>query len=263
MGMIGRFRELVALLSSLLWASAAAPRNQSRLWKTRESAVKALRRDLAFEAGCLAEAFDVLDELIDIYQAHIGSSDYITVCGAATVKGRNLALGSYSLCLDGLAQEGGALLRPLVECVEKLEYLREDPRRAADATLAKMPTAGTIAEQIGSPYRCLRTYLNDHAAHFRFGYESVRHLIDWSAPTWVKQQPFMLGVLKVNLRAVLVFMSQLATQSAECLSTAKIEIGPLSERIERLRDVALDSANRSNDPSADGEKRASPCSPPK
>jgi hypothetical protein len=43
------------------------------------------------------------------------------------VKAKNLALGSYSLVLDGLGQEAGALMRPMIEYAELLAYFRLHP----------------------------------------------------------------------------------------------------------------------------------------
>jgi len=215
------------------------PQSHPELWRTREASVRALAGRLKIQSDYLEEAFTLVDELLDVYQQNIGRSEFLDVCGAATTKGRNLALGLFSLCLDGLAQEGGALLRPLVECIEKLEYFWKDPERAKEATLAQMPSAGTIAGKIESPYRNLREYLNDHASHFGFGYDSVKHLVDWTVPTWRKQQPFVVEKMKVNLRMVFAFVASLTIQSASCLSVAGVGDETLYSRIESLRDDGL------------------------
>lgn len=215
------------------------PQRHPELWRTREASVRALAGPLKTQSEYLEEAFALVDELLDVYQQNIGRSEFLDVCGAATAKGRNLALGLFSLCLDGLSQEGGALLRPLVECIEKLEYFWKDPDRAKEATLAQMPGAGTIAGRIESPYRNLREYLNDHASHFRFGYDSMKHLVDWTVPAWRKQQPFVVEKMKVNLRTVFAFVMFLTIQSASCLSVAGVEDAALCRRIESLRDKGL------------------------
>jgi hypothetical protein len=59
-----------------------------------------------------------------------------------------MTLGVYSLMLDGLGQEAGALLRPLIETLELLVYLRLEPARIDQAIEEKLPSAGQIAKKI-------------------------------------------------------------------------------------------------------------------
>jgi hypothetical protein len=105
------------------------------------------------------------------------------------VKARNYALGLYSLSLDGLGQEAGALLRPLVEAYEVLVYFRLDPSRASKATDDKLPSAGEIAKAISGRFKDLREYLNENASHFAFSPQSMTHLIDFRTLNWNVQQP--------------------------------------------------------------------------
>ena len=72
------------------------------------------------------QLFGLADDCVDAYEAQAPDL-YSTVCGLATLKAKNLAHGMYSLMLDGLAQEAGALARPFIEYTELLTYFRMVP----------------------------------------------------------------------------------------------------------------------------------------
>lgn len=67
---------------------------------------------------------------------------YARVCGLTLLKAKHLALGAYSLILDGLGQEAGALLRPFIEYTELLTYFRKFPSKVDAAIKGKLPSAG-------------------------------------------------------------------------------------------------------------------------
>ena len=104
---------------------------QRDLWETREEALAALEGSLRQEAEILQEAFALLDECIT--QLLTLDTKYTRVCAITMIKARNLELGCYSLALDGLAQEGGALFRLVVEALELLIYFWKDPSRVDEA----------------------------------------------------------------------------------------------------------------------------------
>lgn len=108
------------------------------LWNTRNKAVTDLEGSLKLEAEVLSEAFDLLDECIARLEIEHDSEPYSRVCGLTLIKGRNLLLGSYSLSIDGLAQEAGALLRPFIEAFEKMIYFNEDPERIASSSFKRL-----------------------------------------------------------------------------------------------------------------------------
>lgn len=88
----------------------------------------------------------------------------------AAAKGTVLAQGCFSLILDGLAQESGALVRPLVEVAEFLTYLHTDDRAEREFREDKLPSAGKIAERINGQLKFLRDYLNEDASHLNFSF---------------------------------------------------------------------------------------------
>ena len=111
--------------------------------------------------GVLLEgAFLRVDEAVDYFQKFLlaDPADSGRVCAVTVIKGRNLALGCYSLALDGLAQESGALLRPLLEAIELLGYLRTVPGAVDKAVDGKLPNAGKRAKKIESPFWDLREH---------------------------------------------------------------------------------------------------------
>ena len=140
------------------------------------------------------------------------------IAGVVLVKARNLALGCYSLSLDGLAQEGGALLRPLVECLELLAYFRIIPTGIEKALKGRLPKAGVIAKEIDGKLQGLRKHLNTHASHLSLGPEAIGHLVDLSAMRLRPVQEYNGAVLRTNLLMVLLYMIWLAIEGANCVS---------------------------------------------
>ena len=124
------------------------------------------------------------------------------VSAICTIKARNLALASYSLALDALAQEAGAVFRPLIETLELLAYLRDDPSRVDEAIEGRLPSAGKRAQVIGGRFRKWREYLNSHSSHFGFTLQSVRHLLVGNTFELRVTQPFSEAVLRENLKSL-------------------------------------------------------------
>ena len=146
------------------------------MWATRRDADVALRGALKPYADLLHEAFQAIDTAGGRLEGLDGP--FGRVCALVLIKARNLALGCYSLSLDGLAQEAGALFRPLIESLELLTYLRLDPRRIREALDGKLPKAGEIASKIEGKFKELREFLNTHASHLSLSPEAMFHLVD-------------------------------------------------------------------------------------
>ena len=96
------------------------------LWITREESLNALKNKLSIEAQYIEEGFTIIDSLLRIFEDN-KSDIFCMVCSFTLLKGKNLCFSIYSLSLDGLAQEAGALLRPAIECFELLDYFYTDP----------------------------------------------------------------------------------------------------------------------------------------
>ena len=189
---------------------------QRELWKTREEALAALEGSLRQESDILQEAFALLDECIT--QLLTRDTKYTRVCAITLIKARNLELGCYSLALDGLAQEGGALFRPVVETLELLIYFWKDPARVDEAIEGNLPPAGKIAQKIEGNLKGLRDFLNSHASHFSFTYESLQHIADLQNLDWKVTQPHNDNVLRQNLLFIFLTLLSIVKTGACCLS---------------------------------------------
>jgi hypothetical protein len=187
------------------------------LWDTRNKAIDELDGALKNEAEVLREAFDLLDDCIARLETEHGAEPYSRVCALTLIKARNLLLGSYSLSIDGLAQEAGALLRPFIEAFEKMVYFNEDRSRIEEAIDGRLPTAGEIAKRIQGQFKGLREHLNQNSSHFGLTYESARHLIDWNTLKFKPVQPYSRKVLRTNLKSIITFLVFLNVQAIDCL----------------------------------------------
>ncbi len=220
--------------------------NAMSLWNTRRESERSLAGNLSKEAGVLLEAFDVVDECVARLEKI--PHPFAAVCGVTIVKARNLALGCYSLSLDALAQEAGALLRPLLEALELLTYFRLDPSRIDEAREGRLPKAGVVAKNIEGKFKDLREYLNAHASHFRLTRDSTFHLIDVTKDHLRPIQPFSEEVLRLNMHALFSLLIQVGIEAAVCAGMAEGRADDtLAGRIDalRLRGLSIIDSSRS------------------
>jgi hypothetical protein len=200
------------------------------LWTCRQEATEALRTALAPLARLLGAAFERIDEAVEYFERFVLAEPDPAgrVCVVVAIKGRNLALGCYSLAIDGLAQESGALLRPLLEAIELLLYLRTVPGAVDQALDGRLPRPGTRARRTGSPFHDLREHLNKCASHLGFGDASLRHLLDIPAGRFRAVQRFHEAVLEQNLATLFVFTTILAREVSYCFQWCGGVIAPAS-----------------------------------
>ncbi len=186
------------------------------LWDTRHQAEAALNKELKPFADLLSETFGAVDRCI----ARLETLDHPfgRVCALVLIKARNLGLGCYSLSLDSLAQEAGALFRPLIECLELLIYFRLDPDRINEALEDRLPKAGVIAQRIEGKFKRLREYLNTYASHLSLSPEAMLHLVDFKAKRLRPIQANNAAVLRQNLRTLLAVLIWIAIEAANCTS---------------------------------------------
>lgn len=213
------------------------------LWDARRKAEVALDNQLRPFAALLSEAFAATDRAITRLENR--HHQFGQVCALVLIKGRNLGLGCYSLSLDALAQEAGALFRPLIECLELLIYFRLDPARVNEALEDRLPKAGVIASQIEGKFKGLREYLNAHASHLSLSPEAMMHLIDFKGGRLRFVQGHNDAVLRENLRTLLAVAVWLATEAANCTSvgegTADHELVGVVEDLRRRAFLLLDN----------------------
>lgn len=168
------------------------------LWATREVSWAYLKEKQSSRLVVLLAIIELLDRCIDEYESRAASDTYARVCGLTLLKAKNLAIGSFSLIMDGLGQESGALLRPMIEYTELITYFRHFPEKCEKAAENELPKAGERAKAIEGIYHGLRQHLNEHASHSSYSNYSLSHLLD-SHLAFRKMQLFVPQVLDKNV----------------------------------------------------------------
>lgn len=208
------------------------------LWDTRRQAEESLDGQLRSLADIVNETFMAIDHGI----ARLEELDqpFGRVSALVLIKARNLALGCYSLSLDALAQEGGALFRPRIECLELITYFRLDPTRINEALEDRLPKAGVIAQRIAGKLKGVRDYLNEHSSHLSLSADAMRHLVDFKSGRLRPVQTHNDAVLRGNLLVLLAVLIWLAIEAANCVGTVDGAFGETVEDIKRRAFVLFD-----------------------
>lgn len=214
------------------------------IWFAREKSLGWLNNELKSESEILQEGFDYLENFVSLYEK-IGENEggneigwFCRIGSITLAKFSHLLIGCYSLALDGLAQESGALLRPLIETYELLVYFRQDKTRINEAIDGNLPSAGIIGKKISGDYKNLRTHLNDNASHFRYKKDSVRHLLDNN----FKIHPVpnhTLEVLRTNLQLLNAFQIFILFEALNCFFAIGDGANTLADEIEKWRDTCV------------------------
>jgi len=192
------------------------------LWATRNQSLIWVKSELKEEYKIICEGFNFLVEFPDTFQIiaqEEGKSEigqFFRVCSFINGKFNFLLLGCLSLCMDGLSQEAGALLRPAIEAYELLIYLQKDKGRLIEFFEEKLPSAGTIAKEISGDFKDLREYFNKNASHFSIQFDSIRHILnnDWSI---IKLPRHSIKVFRKNLEIINAFQVFMISQLITCL----------------------------------------------
>lgn len=209
------------------------------MWQTRTDALRYLEDRHPSRLVVVNRAFELLDRCIETYEASADESVYAKACGLSTLKAKNLALGAFSLILDGLGQEAGALLRPMIEYAELLTYLKAHPDQAQRAVDNQLPKAGDRARAINGIYQPLRKHLNEHASHSSFSEHALSHLLDEKL-RFRKTQVAVPHVLDRNVRDMVVQLMLLVDEAVICLEhLAPKELESLALDAERLKERLL------------------------
>lgn len=206
------------------------------LWSTRTEAVAYLEASNANRVAILSRSFELIDLCIDAYESLADGDVYARICGLTLLKAKHLAVGAYSLILDGLAQEAGALIRPFIEYSELLTYFRQFPEMAERAAENDLPKAGERARAIGGIYKEFRDHLNSHASHSSYSHYSLAHLLEPKTHRFKKFQRAVPQVLDKNLKDLVVQIYLLAHEgvlSLERLNVPNFE--DLATRTDQLK----------------------------
>lgn len=211
------------------------------IWDTRNKSLIWLENELSPERKALEKGFEYFARSIQIFQEtsnYEGASQvgqFSRICAITLAKSSHLLLGSYSLSLDGLAQEAGALLRPLIETYELLIYFRQDISRITEVLEDKLPSPGEIAKKISGEYKGLREHLNANASHFHYTSTSVQHLFDKYAN--IRAVPeHSINVFQVNLQSITAFQVFILFEAINCLFAIGFDANSFANEIEKWHD---------------------------
>jgi hypothetical protein len=225
----------------------------SEHWKTREDALRALDDQLASEAQAIDLALESLDTITAHLQSPVHDTAFTRVVALTIAKGRNRGVACYSLALDGLGQESGALFRLLIEAIELVAYVSADPARAI-AVLDNKPRVGDIAEAVASELKPLRAYFNEHSSHLSFSYYSMRHLVDFPEGVVRLRQRYGEHVLRTNLHSLIAALQRFAHEANTAL--AKVDSAAADSVAAKVGEVlAILNALRRTNPKPDSEPR--------
>ncbi len=208
------------------------------LWITREESLNALKSKLSIEARYIEKGFITIDTLLRIFEDK-KNDNFCMTCGSTLLKGKNFCFSIYSLSLDGLAQEAGAILRLAIECFELLDYFYADPRRIQEALENRLPSAGKRAKKINGKFESLRRYLNKVASHFSFDPRSCTHLINLKNGSLRYYQKYNETVLRQNLWTLFSIMVFTIDSAVRCLTFKKLFDIKLGKEIEEWRESGL------------------------
>lgn len=150
----------------------------------------------------------------------------------AVDKGRRLCYGVHSLMLDGLDEEAGALQRTLLEAVEALHWLMQEPSRALIIRDGQLPRAGERAQEVGSPFWDAKSALSERSSHFAF----PSSLNDSELPRKQREGGDKLPSVGAS---VPVNMVQIGIAAVGVLAAAGEPNHDLADRLEALRDEAF------------------------
>lgn len=193
------------------------------LWQARQKSLEWLATELVEQNALIDKGFEILDTCIVLLNQQSRTSNdelngkFARVVNLTLAKARNLLLGSYSMMLDALAKEAGALLRLILEAYELLIYFRLEPSRVDQAIGGKLPNPGNIAKKIEGEFKGLRDYLSTHASHISFGYESAKHLLDYQTSDIKAIQSQSIDVFKNNLSTLNAVQILVVAEAIRCL----------------------------------------------
>ncbi|MEN9524017.1 MAG: hypothetical protein RL536_86 [Candidatus Parcubacteria bacterium] len=197
------------------------------LWQARQKSLEWLTTELVEQNSLVDTGFEILDTCIVLLNQQSRTSNdelngkFARVVNITLAKSRNLLLGSYSLMLDALAQEAGALLRLILEAYELLIYFRLEPLRVDQAIDGKLPSPGNIAKKIDGKFKGLRDYLSTHASHISFGYESAKHLLNYPTSDIKAIQSQSIDVFKNNLSTLNAVQILVVAEAIRCLDVVE------------------------------------------
>lgn len=205
------------------------------LWQVRNQAVASLSADLKRENEVIEGCFALFDECIKRFYSLAKSGNpkesFSLVCGQTILKARRLAMGSYSLCLDGLVLEAGALARSLIEAWELMIFFYQKPERVRLVFEDKPLKAGEVAKAINdgmhNDLKGLRDYYNANTSHISFQKDALVPVM----MIYSKED------LKRDMRSLYSLMRHIAFDALPCLELIGVLDQALIDAVEDCQTV--------------------------
>jgi hypothetical protein len=213
---------------------------EKSMWEPREKALAATNSQLRNEAQFLDTGFRLLDRAIERLTRTSEEDNYISVAVVILIKAKHLALASYSLALDALGQEAGALARVWIEALELLRYLALDTSRVQEVFEERLPSPGAIGKKIDGQAQGLRNLFNESASHFRFDVRSILHIANPDTRAIRTVPEFKLNVFKANVTVVYWFLHFTLVEAIIAMGAAGIPNQDLAELVDDLKSIAQD-----------------------
>jgi hypothetical protein len=116
------------------------------VWDTRRVSLKMISQDESWSADFIARLFEILDTLIDRFQAI--KTPYSQTCGLLALKGRNLCLILFDAIIDGLSHVSTGLVGEIMEMDLWMNYLLCDPSKAIELSTSGFPNSGELFNKI-------------------------------------------------------------------------------------------------------------------
>ena len=210
------------------------------MWEAREHALASLRSELRTEADLLDVAFRLLDRGIDNLATQSSQDNYASVALVILVKAKHLGTASYSLALDALGQEAGALARVWIEALELLRYLALDQTRVQEVFEQRLPSPGAIGKKIDGQAQPLRTLFNESASHFTFDVRSIIHIVNPETRAVRTAPEFKVHVLRANMTVVFWFLHFTLVEALVAMGIAGVPNEDFAALVDDLKKIAQD-----------------------
>jgi hypothetical protein len=211
-----------------------------KMWEARQQAVAATETELRNEAKLLDTAFRLLDRAIDSVAMKSSADNYASVVLVILVKAKHLAMASYSLALDSLGQEAGALARVWIEALELLRYLALDTSRVQEVFEQRLPSPGAIGKKIKGQAQVLRNLFNESASHFGFNMRSIIHIVNPETRAVRTAPEFNARVLHANMTVVYWFLHFTLVEAVIALGVAGVPNEDMASLVDDLKKIAQD-----------------------
>jgi hypothetical protein len=202
------------------------------MWIIRNNSIKALETSLKNEGDIIFSGFSLIDDIIKIFESLSNKNLYPEFCGITILKGKRFCLSLFELLLNGFGQEAGAILRPTIETIELLNYIRSDLSRLHEVSENKLPSAGKRAKLINGKLKKIREYLNTNASHFSFTPDSIQHLYDLKNDKFKLETEYNETVFKTNLSIIYGILVFFLYESIESLKICGYDLQDLIYKLD-------------------------------